>query len=131
MTPGVAAASWPFVEEFIKKAVHYAQGDYTEKFIGQELAQGRMQLWASFDEEHGLVACVVTSLEKFPAQNVCFIHCLAGDLEAVYALEPSIIAWAKANGAKALEGWGRPGFSKVLPPGWKEIHRIYRKYLGN
>lgn len=132
MTPGVAAASWPFVENFIKQAVVHAHGDFTERFIARELANGRMQLWTSFDKEQGLIACAVSSIEELPAQKVCFIHCVAGNsLESVVELEPHIIDWARKNGAVALEGVGRKGFAKKLPPGWHEVYRTYRKQIGN
>lgn len=131
MTPGVAAASWPFVESFIKRAALHSDGDFNEKFIEQELQLGRMQLWTSFDKDRGLIACVVTSLQQYQLQKICFVHCLAGELEAIYKMEPSIINWMKANDAVAFESWGRKGFTKILPPGWKEVSRCYRKYIGN
>lgn len=116
---------WNEVKPWLRDV--YEEVGYDENGILMELLSKNMQLWRGED-----FACV-TQINIYPKWRVASILFLGGEnmkdwLEDLHeVLEP----WAKAEGCKYLEGYGRVGWTRALAPyGWKSSY-IGRKELDN
>lgn len=84
-----------------------------------------MQAWMNGD------SLVITEVMQFPKTAALNVVVAVGNLDEVMALQPSLEAFGRQHGCKAMRMEGRRGWSKVLPKhGWKADPKvIYERAL--
>lgn len=101
------------VRPLLEPALAYCGGTHEWGDVADGILAGRLQLWP------GERAALVTELQAYPRKRVVHVFLAGGELEDVLAFQPSLDAWARAQGATGLTMTGRPGWARVLPGlGW-------------
>lgn len=124
-------AEWPKVLPFIRRALEYDSGRYTEQRLFGAILQRDMQAWVAIDPEDGdrLVAVLITELINYHKKRACRLFLSAGDdLAAMLDHLPAIEIWAADVGCQSVEVGGRPGWSRALP-GYRMTAVILEKEL--
>lgn len=109
--------------EKLQKVLGYQGGLYSLDSILQRIADGRMQSWSANE------TWVVTEVIEYPLKKVVNIFLVVGDLRDALAFEPQIEEFARSVGADMVTAYGRPGWEKVLPQGWKQGFAMFSKEL--
>ena len=123
--PWMLADLWPKVGGLLLKGI-LSNGETDPEFVAGDLkdcadriVDGRNQLWVVLqDTPHRFVATFCTSILIEPGgSSVVHIHTLAGDAMSKWGhlLAPTIDAFARAEGCRAVQYEGREGWSRVLP----------------
>jgi len=114
-------AAWrkvkPLVEKALRQADEYSLGD-----VLHYANTGQWQLW------HGDNSVGFTRIARYPEHQTCVLILAAGELEEIVDLEPHICAWAKKEGCKYMEIFGRRGWQRALG-GYDEQYAVLRKEL--
>lgn len=121
---------WPEVSPLIQKALAYCDGKYDLRYIYESLMSRKMQLWVSLDSipmSH-VEACCITEIVHYPLKCICNIFLVSGkNMQNWLGFEKNIEAWARENGCRSIECYGRPGWEKTID--WEKIHTVLRKKL--
>lgn len=123
---------WPHIENYVRRALKHADGKFDVYDIYKGCKYAHMLLWIVYNDKKILPSgCFVTELHDYPRERrLNFLTLGADDLNDVLSHLPAIKDWAKANGAHAMELYGRPGWSKALKPsGFDSIHTVMRLRL--
>lgn len=86
-----------------------------------------MQLWVVYIDDT-LIAYTVTQIIDYPCSRRLVIPFVGGKhIDKWLYLLNYIIEWGKKQSCEAIEGYGRPGWKKILQPfGVEKIHDVYR-----
>jgi hypothetical protein len=92
---------------------------YSIEWLDQQLATGRMQLWANGD------AVLITELRHYPA-GAREIHAMvaSGSLEGISELRERAEEWARGLGVEFASAASRPGWERVLGRFGYELHQV-------
>lgn len=106
---------WPLFEPLIEEGLQYGYGEKTTQDILNSILEERSQLFVAVSKD-GVESLMVTSLIIYPQYKVVFIETMAGRGFIEYArfFWDSFTAWARANGAIAVEGACRPAVTRLL-----------------
>lgn len=108
-----------------QKALDLGSNVYELEDIAAAVKSGAMQTFSNED------AFVVTQIGVFPRKKVLNILLLAGELDAVLALQPEIEAFGRQHGCELMTAMGRPGWQKILPKlGWRHTASLFTWDLG-
>lgn len=102
---------WPRVAPFLQRAVDH-QSDWTLGAVHDEVANGRMALWAIDDTAAG-----VTQIQNFPRGRICVVFLCGGSgmNEWRQRWDESVSNYARGLGCVALTIHGRVGWARVYP----------------
>lgn len=125
---GVPAAAipriWPRVAPLVERALPYMDGRYGAEDIRDALSAADMQLWIAGDFQ----GIGITQLVRYPRKTVCTLILVSGHDFAAWAHHiSSIKAWAKAQGADAMDAYGRHGWARRCD--WEPLWTVYGKAL--
>jgi hypothetical protein len=127
--PSDIPAMWPFVEAYMQRMIDW-EGEITGELemLSRHLQEGNLQLWIAYSGD-GIGAACVTEKVRYFRTPFLSIRWLAGDEPEKWVGQiQGIEDWARHNGYKGLEVWGRTGWSKLLRPyGYREAYRILHK----
>ena len=112
---------WRKVKPLVQKALEHSD-EYSLGDVLHFAHSGMWQLW------HGHQSVAFTRLVVYPQHKVCVFILAAGELSEITALEPQICQWAKEQGCKYVEIYGRRGWKRSLPA-YDEQSVILRKAL--
>lgn len=118
---------WNQVVPYLEKALQFSD----EKFKIDDILRGCMKqdmmLWVVYNDDK-LSGCFVTELFDYPQDRRLNILLLSGDgFDDIVEHLEKFKEWASANGANAIEMYGRPGWKKVLEPhGFERTHTVMR-----
>lgn len=127
---------WPYIEEFVEKAVRDGLGQHSVEDIYQLLTESGpsggplMQCWIAYKRKT-LLGIALTEVYDFPSQKTCFISYLAGsDLDTwLQQMQNTIAAWAEELDCDNMLAYvWRPGLERKLR-GWKPGPRVMVKEL--
>lgn len=109
----------------LERALGVAGNTHGPEDVASAVSQGRMQAWTNGD------SLVVTEVLQYPRGSALNVFLAVGNIDEVMALQPSIEAFGRQHGCKALRMEGRKGWSRVLPEfGWKADPKvIYERAL--
>ena len=107
----------PLVVKALERADEYSLGD-----VLHYAYTGKWQVWA------GERSVAFTRVAQYPQHSACILILAGGDLSEMKRLEPEVCAWAKRQGCKYVEIYGRKGWNKALD-GYDEQSRVLRKVL--
>lgn len=93
---------------WIEDALEYSGGLYGLEDLRQGVARGTYQLWP------GKASACITELCRYPQANVVNVVFGGGDLTELLEMAPTVLGWAKANGAEYATIHGRPGWARAF-----------------
>ena len=110
-------------------AVDVGDGKDTFLSLAADLKSGKKILWVTA-EEGVITSALITWVEGYSNHKRMVIGYAGGDLEDMRTIYPDIEDWAKSEECKAIEVYGRRGWSRVgREHGYDEIATISRKWL--
>lgn len=117
---------WPEVAPLLQKAIDKSQNDYSIHDIRSLLEARDMQLWIWLVDSK-VAACLVTVIANYPHRRVCQMPFIAGRFMKDWLKMETVIAqWAKERGCSQLEGFCRPGWTRVLK-NWSIVWTTMRR----
>lgn len=114
-------AEWREMKPLIQKALDHAD-EYDMGDVLHWLHTGAWQGWYT----PNAVAC--TRIATFPKHRTCVVVLAAGKLDEIVQAEPGIADFARENGCKYVEIFGRKGWKRSLE-GYTEQFTVLRKVL--
>ena len=106
-------------KDLINDAIPYTNGTHTLDDVCLAILSGKLKLWTA------LGACIVSEFVQYPRKRFLHYFLIAGDLQAIIAMQPGIIEFARKNKCDAISGLGRPGWEKITKRlGW-DVHERY------
>lgn len=119
---------WEEVYPMLIKTLEYADNKYDIETIYKNLVEREMQLWLVFQSDNILIAYMITQIVQYPTHKRLSNLFVGGSriFKWLKFLE-DIKNWAKSQGCTAIEGYGRPGWERILEKyGYKKIHTVYK-----
>lgn len=105
----------------LEKALRWGGSVYAPEDIYDALHEGKMQAFYNDD------AMVITQIVVFPRARYLQVVICIGQLDAVLALQPKVIDFAKQNGCKYMISTGRKGWTPFVKRlGWRHVWNGFR-----
>jgi hypothetical protein len=124
--------NWKLISEYLNKVLTHGQGESTLTDYLTKVLVDIVQCWAIVDNDQ-IVGIGLTEFLKYSQHKTLHIIAFSGgNFEEQSKVFPTIEQFARSNGCKAIEQWGRQGWAKVLPqyvPGFKQAYVVMRKDL--
>lgn len=121
---------WSILSWHFDKVIQHGQGESTLTDYLAKILTYNAQCWGLFDDKH-LVGAGLTQFLQYAQHKTLHIIAFSGEnFEQQSQVFPTVEAFAKQQGCKAIEQWGRPGWAKTLPkyvPGFKQAYVVMRK----
>jgi hypothetical protein len=131
-TPQEALQHWPTISQLLIKARDTGQEESSMTDYMQKILNGVAQCWVIIDEDQ-IIGAGLTEILNYAQHTTLHIILFAGsNFEEQSQMFPAVEKFAREQGCKAIEQWGRPGWAKVLPqyvPGFKQAYVVMRKDL--
>jgi len=132
ISPDDALAHWATISALFKQAYDKGQGESSMSDYMKKILNKHAQCWVILEDDK-ITAAGLTEFMYYSQHKTLHIILFTGtDFEEQSKMFPIVEAFAKAEGCKAIEQWGRPGWAKVLPryvPGFHEVYTVMRKDL--
>lgn len=106
---------WPFAESYIKRALDYANGEFSHDDFRNMCKDRTIQLWL-VSREKRIFGAITTEIVIYPHQKHCRMLTLAGSEfnNWMETADKIICAWAKEQGCSAIEACVRKGLVPKL-----------------
>ncbi len=114
---GHVGAVWHLAEPHLRRALSYADGEFTLEDVRKLMEEGRFQLWMGWDlGRRQAVGAGVTEIFDYPRRRVCFLVLWASEAPRATWLPclKTVEQWAAAQGCIAMRLLGRKGWARVL-----------------
>jgi len=104
---------WPLAEGHVRKAIDQGDGLVTVESHHDAVLDDRRQLWLVWDEAKK--ECVATFVTEIINDHFFMWVCGGKRMkEWLHLAQEGLERWARANGCKGMQLWGRPGWTRVL-----------------
>lgn len=124
---------WPVLSVYLQKAIDTGQGESTLTDYIRKCLNNTAQCWVVLDEEDKITGVGLTEILQYNQHKTLHIIAFSGsNFEEQSKVFPTVVEYAKFNGCKAIEQWGRKGWAKTLPkyiPEFKEVYTVMRMDL--
>ena len=124
--------NWPTLSRYLRKVFEHGQNESTLTDYLTKVLVGVAQCWGVIDNGT-IVGVGLTEFLQYSQHKTLHIIAFSGsNFEEQSKVFPTVEQFAKDNGCKAIEQWGRRGWAKVLPqyvPGFKQAYVVMRKDL--
>jgi len=131
--PDQIAENWHLVKDLLKQAIDHGVGESTLTDYLRRLLNFQAQLWVVTDDNYNVVSVTLTKFIDYSTHRTLHIVATSGNDFEGWADQYYVVEkFAKENNCKAVEQWGRPGWSKVLPkaiPGFETVYHVMRKEI--
>jgi hypothetical protein len=131
--PEQVTESWHLIKDLLKKAIDHGVGESTLTDYLARILTYQAQLWVFIDDDNRIVGVGLTKFIDYSTHRTLHIIAVAGIEWSTWADQYYIVEkFAKENNCKAVEQWGRPGWSKILPkviPGFETVYHVMRKEI--
>ena len=126
LTAEELAQRWHEVKPYVDRALEYGQGESTSHDLFMEC----MNKWAACFEAPGKSFAIVRkcTLSQYDQLQIVTTSGEGWDEYGPEAL-PILEDFAKQEGCKNIAIWGRKGWERVLPDGWKHVYSVFHKEL--
>jgi hypothetical protein len=124
---------FPKIESFLELAANYTYGRFSANDIKTDLLTKQQQLWIAYDSNE-VYGFVVTEVISYPRLKVLIMHFTAGKklLKWKDLMLSDLQDFAKSNGCKTIESYGRPGWAKIFKnDGYKQQFIFYELPVEN
>lgn len=132
LAPEAVAARWHYLAKPIDDALAHGCGESTSLDYLRKVLNKQAQVWAVINDSH-IAGVGVTQFLQYTNHKTLHVVAYAGEGWIQWAeLFSQIEDFARKGGAIAIEQWGRPGWSKILPkviPGFEVAYHVLRKKL--
>ena len=113
LTPEQISAYETILVPLIEKWLEETWGEWTVESTLEDLKSGNWQAWLVYDEEPVCIA--ITTITIFPNGKIIQIFGVAGEKVSKYLhLLVDIEDFGRQNGCKAVIGYGRLGWERLL-----------------
>jgi hypothetical protein len=124
--------NWPTLSRYLRQVIEHGQGESTLTDYLTKVLINMAQCWAVV-EGGTIVGVGLTEFLQYTQHKTLHIIAFSGsNFEEQSKVFPTVEQFARDNGCKAIEQWGRQGWAKVLPqyvPGFKQAYVVMRKDL--
>lgn len=124
--------NWPTLSRYLRQVIEHGQGESTLTDYLTKVLVNMAQCWAVV-EGGTIVGVGLTEFLQYTQHKTLHIIAFSGsNFEEQSKVFPTVEQFARDNGCKAIEQWGRQGWAKVLPqyvPGFKQAYVVMRKDL--
>lgn len=131
--PEQVTENWHYVKDLLKQAIDHGVGESTLTDYLSRILTYQAQLWVFVDDNDKIAGVGLTKFIDYSTHRTLHIIAVAGVEWSTWADQYYIVEkFAKENNCKAVEQWGRPGWSKVLPkaiPGFETVYHVMRKEI--
>lgn len=131
--PADAALGWHLYAPLIQESLDHGCNETNLLTYLNRIINFQAQLWNFKDDHDNFKGLGVTQFIEYPTHKTLhLVVCTGKDWETWADCYYDIEAFAKRNGCKAVETWGRPGWSKILPkqiPGFYTAYHVLRKNI--
>lgn len=131
--PDQVAEHWHLVKDLLKQAIDHGVGESTLADYLKRIMNYQAQLWVITDDGYNVKGVGLTKFIEYSTHRTLHIVAVAGVDWAEWADQYYVLEqFAKENNCKAVEQWGRPGWSKILPktiPGFETVYHVMRKEI--
>jgi hypothetical protein len=123
---------WGTISTYLSRAIATGQGESTLADYMRKILTNTSQCWALTKNEV-IVGVGLTEVLQYNQHKTLHIIAYSGDnFDEQAEVFPTIVAYAKYNGCKSIEQWGRKGWAKTLPkylPDFEEVYTVMRMDL--
>lgn len=126
--PEHIADIWHLVADYLDGAARYTYGRFTVSDIKEGLLTKPQQLWIAYESDGSVYGAVVTEVMEYPQMTALVMHFTGGIKLPKWKNEmlELLQRFAKDNGCKIIESYGRRGWGKVFKnDGFKERFMFY------
>lgn len=118
------------IEQLLRSALQYADNKYDLEDIKTGLVSRALQLWIA-EKDGKITTCAVTQITKYPRETrATIMFCAGSELNKLISFQDIFYQWARENGCKSIELYGRPGWEGVLKKqGYEKIQTLLRRQL--
>jgi hypothetical protein len=129
--PQEVLACWDMLAVRLEKAIQYTGEDYTLEDALEFLREAMWQLWALENINGDLHSLCITRLMQYERVSVLYVVIAEGQIDTRWAPAIEVLSsYAKTQGCKRLEAWGRRGWEKAAKPfGFEVTHIVLAKQL--
>lgn len=116
--------AWERAKPHIQAALDAGENTHSLEDVFTGLTSGDYQFW------HTPVAYCVTEVLDYPQKKVFNFWLAGGDVKVLMnVIEPVAWSWAQSVGCEMAIGQfvDRPGWDRVIPPGYEKGWRVFRK----
>ena len=133
LSPEQVADNWPLLKSFLLPAFEHGVGESTPMDYLKRALNYQAQVWVVMNDSGEVVSTALTQFLDYSTHRTLHIVVLGGSRLEEWIEHYSVLEeFAKKNNCKAVEQWGRPGWSKVLPkliPGFEVVYHVMRKEI--
>ena len=131
--PDQVVEHWHLVKDLLQSAIDHGVGESTLTDYLKRILNYEAQLWVIIDDGYNVKGVGLTKFIDYSTHRTLHIVAVAGVDWAEWADQYYVVEqFAKENKCKAVEQWGRPGWSKILPkviPGFETVYHVMRKEI--
>lgn len=131
--PDGVVSAWIVISEYLQRAIDTGQGESSLTDYLRKILNGSAQCWVVLDKDEHIVGVGLTEILQYNQHKTLHIIAFSGDnFDEQAQIFPTVVEYAKFNGCKSIEQWGRKGWAKVLPkyiPEFKEVYTVMRMDL--
>jgi len=133
LLPDQITEHWHLVKDHLKASIEHGVGESTLTDYLKKALAGNAHIWVFTEDDGALKGVGMTQFINYSQHRTLHIVACSGVDWAEWADQYYIVEkFAKDNNCKAVEQWGRPGWSKVLPkviPGFNVVYHVMRKEI--
>ena len=121
------AERWCEIKPYIDRAIAHGIGESSSHDLFMECMNDYGHCWESIEPK----AFGITRFNQFDQHNQIQVVTCAGEGWQHYGPEAlsAIEDYARNAGCKYITIWGRKGWERVLPDGWKHTYAVYSKEI--
>ena len=133
LTPDLVTENWHLIKEPLRDSLEHGVGESTLTDYLKRVLNWQAQVWLFTDGDDQIKGVGLTQFIQYSQHKTLHIVACSGIDWADWADQYYVVEeFAKKNGCKAVEQWGRPGWSRLLPkaiPGFETVYHVMRKEI--
>ena len=133
LTPEQALDNWALLGPKLKESLDHGVNESTLTDYMRKILSYDAQLWVFTTDEEDIKGVGLTQFLQYATHKKLHIIACSGVDWDEWADQYYIVEeFAKNNNCKAVEQWGRKGWSKILPkviPGFQVVYHVMRKEI--
>jgi hypothetical protein len=133
LLPEEAVKYWNELSPMLQKSIDHGQNESTLTDYLRKVLNYKAQLWVFLDNDNQLKGCGLTQFLDYSTHKTLHIIACAGVDWATWSDGYYVVEnFARDNGCKRVEMWGREGWLRRLPkviPGWEQAYVVMTKEI--
>jgi len=133
LVPDQITEHWHLIKDLLRSSLDHGVGESTLTDYLKRALSWQAQIWVFTEDDGAIKGVGLTQFLDYSTHRTLHVVAVAGVEWAKWADQFYVVEkFAKENNCKAVEQWGRPGWSKVLPkviPGFEVVYHVMRKEI--